>query len=144
MEIRPSKIFRIKIDLSNTLNGMEIENAENKMIEELEEFFTEEMREKGKVALNGDEIIYIRDEGSLANRFYNVVAKYFKSSIDDVSQLILKDNSLLSDMDNYCRDYSFKMFEQYRKDYSDINDVLDKIIDKGMNYLDDIDKDILK
>ena len=41
MEIRPSKIFRIKIDLSNTLNGMEIENAENKMIEELEEFFTE-------------------------------------------------------------------------------------------------------
>ena len=102
------------------------------------------MREKGKVALNGDEIIYIRDEGSLANRFYNVVAKYFKSSIDDVSQLILKDNSLLSDMDNYCRDYSFKMFEQYRKDYSDINDVLDKIIDKGMNYLDDIDKDILK
>jgi hypothetical protein len=144
MEIRPSKIFRIKIDLSNTLNGMEIENAENKMIEELEEFFTEEMREKGKVALNGDEIIYIRDEGSLANRFYNVVAKYFKSSIDDVSQLILQDNSLLSDMDNYCRDYSFKMFEQYRKDYSDINDVLDKIIDKGMNYLDDIDKDILK
>ena len=144
MEIRPSKIFRIKIDLSNTLNGMEIENAENKMIEELEEFFTEEMREKGKVALNGDEIIYIRDEGSLANRFYNVVAKDFKSSIDDVSQLILKDNSLLSDMDNYCRDYSFKMFEQYRKDYSDINDVLDKIIDKGMNYLDDIDKDILK
>lgn len=144
MEIRPSKIFRIKIDFSKTLNNMEIEEAENKMIEELESFFTEEMREKGKVALNGDEIVYIRDEGSLSSRFYNTVNKYFNSSIDDVSDLVIKDNSLLSDMDNYCKDYSFKMFEQYRKDYSSIDDVLDKIIDSGMDYLDDIDKTILK
>ena len=35
------------------------------------------------------------------------------------------------------------MFEQYRKDYSNIDDVLDKVIDKGIDYLDDIDKDIL-
>ena len=47
-------------------------------------------------------------------------------------------------MDDYCKDYSFKMFEQYRKDYSNIDDVLDKIIDKGIDYLDDIDKDILE
>ena len=144
MEIRPSKIFRIEIDFSNTLNGMKVEDAEDKMIEELNEFFTEEMKEEGKVALNEDEIIYLRDEGSLSNKFYNVINKYFESSIDDVSELILKDNSLLSDMDDYCKDYSFKMFEQYRKDYSNIDDVLDKIIDKGIDYLDDIDKDILE
>ena len=144
MEIRPSKIFRIKIDFSNTLNGMKVEEAGNKMIEELDEFFTEEMKEKGKVALNQDEIIYLRDEGSLSNKFYNVINKYFESSIDDVSELILKDNSLLSDMDDYCKNYSFKMFEQYRKDYSNIDDVLDKVIDKGIDYLDDIDKDILE
>ena len=139
MEIRPSKIFRIEIDFSNTLNGMKVEDAEDKMIEELNEFFTEEMKEEGKVALNEDEIIYLRDEGSLSNKFYNVINKYFESSIDDVSELILKDNSLLSDMSDYCKDYSFKMFEQYRKDYSNIDDVLDKIIDKGMDQLDDID-----
>ncbi len=144
MEIRPSKIFRIEIDFSNTLNGMKVEDAEDKMIEELNEFFTEEMKEEGKVALNEDEIIYLRDEGSLSNKFYNVINKYFESSIDDVSELILKDNSLLSDMSDYCKDYSFKMFEQYRKDYSNIDDVLDKIIDKGMDQLDDIDKDILE
>ena len=144
MEIRPSKIFRIKIDFSNTLNGMKVEDAEDKMIEELNEFFTEEMKEEGKVALNEDEIIYLRDEGSLSNKFYNVINKYFESSIDDVSELILKDNSLLSDMGDYCKDYSFKMFEQYRKDYSNIDDVLDKIIEKGMDQLDDIDKDILE
>lgn len=144
MEIRPSKIFRIKIDFSNTLNGMKVEEAGDKMIEELDEFFTEEMKEKGKVALNQDEIIYLRDEGSLSNKFYNVINKYFESSIDDVSELILKDNSLLSDMDDYCKNYSFKMFEQYRKDYSNIDDILDKVIDKGIDYLDDIDKDILE
>jgi RNA processing factor Prp31 len=143
-EIRPSRIFRIEIDFSKTLNNMSIEDAENKMIEELGEFFTEEMREKGKVALNGDEIVYIRDEGSLSNKFYNTVNKYFNSTIKDVSKLVIKDNSLLSDMDDYCREYSFKMFEQYRKDYSDIDDILDKIIDKGIDYLDDIDKDILE
>jgi len=144
METRPSKIFRIKIDFSDTLNGMKVEEAGDKMIEELDEFFTEEMKEEGKVALNQDEIIYLRDEGYLSNKFYNVINKYFESSIDDVSELILKDNSLLSDMDDYCKDYSFKMFEQYRKDYSNIDDVLDKVIDKGIDYLDDIDKDILE
>ena len=70
MEIRPSKIFRIEIDFSNTLNGMKVEDAEDKMIEELNEFFTEEMKEEGKVALNEDEIIYLRDEGSLSNKFF--------------------------------------------------------------------------
>ena len=35
------------------------------------------------------------------------------------------------------------MVKQYRIDMTSTDDVLDKIIDKGMDYLDDIDKEIL-
>ena len=47
-------------------------------------------------------------------------------------------------MDDYCREYSYKMFEEFRKDYSSTDDVLDKIIENGIDYIDDIDKEILK
>ena len=35
------------------------------------------------------------------------------------------------------------LFEKFRKDLTSTDDVLDKIIDKGIDYLDDIDKNIL-
>ena len=144
MEIKSSKIFRITLDTSYTINGMSLIEADEKMCEELGEFFTEEMKERGNVALNGDNIVYIRDNGYVSDNFYNVVKKYYKSSIEDVSEIIIKDNSLLSDMDDYCREYSYKMFEEFRKDYSSTDDVLDKIIENGIDYIDDIDKEILK
>ena len=144
MEIKPSKIFRITLDTSYTINGMSLLEADEKMCEELGEFFTEEMKERGNVALNGDNVVYIRDNGYVSDNFYNVVKKYYKSTIEDVSEIIIKDNSLLSDMDDYCREYSYKMFEEFRKDYSSTDDVLDKIIEKGIDYIDDIDKEILK
>jgi RNA processing factor Prp31 len=144
MEIKPSKIFRITLDTSYTINGMSLLEADEKMCEELGEFFTEEMKERGNVALNGDNVVYIRDNGYVSDNFYNVVKKYYKSTIEDVSEIIIKDNSLLSDMDDYCREYSYKMFEEFRKDYSSTDDVLDKIIENGIDYIDDIDKEILK
>jgi RNA processing factor Prp31 len=144
MEIKPSKIFRITLDTSYTINGMSLLEADEKMCEELGEFFTEEMKERGNVALNGDNVVYIRDNGYVSDNFYNLVKKYYKSTIEDVSEIIIKDNSLLSDMDDYCREYSYKMFEEFRKDYSSTDDVLDKIIENGIDYIDDIDKEILK
>jgi RNA processing factor Prp31 len=144
MEIKPSKIFRITLDTSYTINGMSLLEADEKMCEELGEFFTEEMKERGNVALNGDNVVYIRDNGYVSDNFYNVVKKYYESTIEDVSEIIIKDNSLLSDMDDYCREYSYKMFEEFRKDYSSTDDVLDKIIENGIDYIDDIDKEILK
>ena len=144
MDIKPSKIFKIKMDISKTINGMSIEEADDIMFSEIGEFFTEDMREKGKVALNGNHTAYIRDNGLIAHKFYEVVSKYFNSSIEDISDIVIKDNSILTEMDDYCREYSYIMFEEYRKEYSSIDDVLDKIVDKGIDYIDDIDKEILE
>ena len=144
MGIRPSKIFRITLDTSNTINGMDLTEADFLMTLELDSFFSQEMREKGKVAVDGNEIAYIRDEGQLAKQFYGIVSKYHNSTIEDVSEQVIRDNSLLSDMDDYCREYSFQMFEEFRKDYSSVDDILDKIVENGMDSLDEIDKTILK
>ena len=92
MEIKPSKIFRITLDTSYTINGMSLLEADEKMCEELGEFFTEEMKERGNVALNGDNVVYIRDNGYVSDNFYNVVKKYYESTIEDVSEIIIKDN----------------------------------------------------
>ena len=66
----------ITLDTSNTINGMDLAEADFLMTLELDSFFSQEVREKGKVAVNGDEMAYIRDDGKLAKQFYDIVSKY--------------------------------------------------------------------
>ena len=40
--------------------------------------------------------------------------------------------------------FPLQMFTKFRKESTSTDDVLDKIIEKGIDYLDDIDKDILE
>ena len=105
-----------------------------------------------------DDVIYIRDDGRKAKRVFNLINHYYRVVIEEVSYDIIMDNNYIKEVpietpeDESLYNMSlWRMFEsipkemvkQYRIDMTSTDDVLDKIIDKGMDYLDDIDKEIL-
>ena len=90
---------------------------------------------------------YIRDNGDSVESVYTLFSKYFKGiKVKEVTDEVLQKNELIQNIKEEEDLYEKRriLFENFRKEMTSIDNVLDKIIDKGMDYIDDIDKDILE
>lgn len=90
---------------------------------------------------------YIRDNGDSVESVYTLFSKYFKGiKVKEVTEEVLHKNELVHNIkkDEDLYEKRTILFENFRKEMTSIDNVLDKIIDKGMDYLDDIDKEILE
>lgn len=90
---------------------------------------------------------YIRDNGDSVESVYTLFSKYFKGiKVKEVTEEVLHKNELVHNIkeDEDLYEKRTILFENFRKEMTSIDNVLDKIIDKGMDYLDDIDKEVLE
>jgi hypothetical protein len=91
--------------------------------------------------------LYIRDNGDSIKSIYTIFSNFFENiKIEECTDKILFENELIKGINENEELYDKRriLFENFRKDLTSIDDVLDKIIDKGIDYLDDIDKNILE
>jgi hypothetical protein len=85
--------------------------------------------------------------------------QYYRVVLEEVSNDIIMDNNYIEsskneepkdpslyNMDLWKRFNEFpkEMVKQFRLDITTTDDVLDKISEKGIEYIDDIDKEVLK
>jgi hypothetical protein len=92
--------------------------------------------------------MYIRDNGDSINSIYSILVEFFdKVSFSECTDQVIFDNDMfkkINEIDDYDSDKTKKFFEKFRKELTSIDDVLDKISEKGIDYIDDIDKEVLK
>ena len=91
--------------------------------------------------------LYVRDEDGSIEVIYDLLKKYFTEVVmSDCTDEILFNNELVKRIDDSeeLSESRKILFEKFRREMTSVDDVLDKISMKGIDYLDDIDKDILK
>jgi hypothetical protein len=92
--------------------------------------------------------MYIRDNGDSINSIYSILVDFFdKVSFSDCTDQVIFDNDMfkkINEIDDYDSDKTKKLFIDFRKELTSIDDILDKISEKGIDYIDDIDKEVLK
>ncbi len=150
------KIFGIRPDENDSLReGM----TDEMFLEELmKEVKIEDLRKN--VVCFANDAFYIRDDGRRANRIFKIFDKFYFVGMEEVSDKIKMENDYIQefvseeepeDKSEYNMQiwrefdkFPSQMFTKFRKESTSTDDVLDKIIEKGMDQLDDIDKDILE
>jgi hypothetical protein len=88
------------------------------------------------------EFMFFRLSYMKVMRICSILQPYINYSVDEIS-----DKVILGDVDEYDfiidNDDLSKFFNSFRLDNASVDDILDKILDKGINSLDEIDKLIL-
>jgi hypothetical protein len=133
--MKSNKLFLIKA-LSETKDA-------DIMIREFANCFDDGDEENFKVEeVNGIDYIFLRMPEYKIEKLCGVLDKYIEYSLEDITQrIILGSEDELSEVINSEDFKSF--FTSFRIDSTNIDDVLDKIIEKGIDSLDEIDKIIL-
>jgi hypothetical protein len=93
-------------------------------------------------SVDDKEIMFFRLSYMKVMRICSILEPYINYSVDEIS-----DKVILGDVDEYDfiidNDDLSKFFNSFRLDNASVDDILDKILDKGINSLDEIDKLIL-
>jgi hypothetical protein len=93
-------------------------------------------------SVDNKEFMFFRLSYMKVMRICSILQPYINYSVDEIS-----DKVILGDVDEYDfiidNDDLSKFFNSFRLDNASVDDILDKILDKGINSLDEIDKLIL-
>jgi hypothetical protein len=93
-------------------------------------------------SVDDKEFMFFRLSYMKVMRICSILEPYINYSVDEIS-----DKVILGDVDEYDfiidNDDLSKFFNSFRLDNASVDDILDKILDKGINSLDEIDKLIL-
>jgi hypothetical protein len=93
-------------------------------------------------SVDDKEFMFFRLSYMKVMRICSILQPYINYSVDEIS-----DKVILGDVDEYDfiidNDDLSKFFNSFRLDNASVDDILDKILDKGINSLDEIDKLIL-
>ena len=90
---------------------------------------------------------YVRDDGDSIDPIYKIFSEYLNDvKVCDCTDEILFNNELIKGIKESESSYDKRLilFEKFRKELTSIDDILDKISEKGIDYIDDIDKEVLK
>lgn len=92
--------------------------------------------------VNGLDYIFLRFTDYKVEKVCKVLDNYIKYSIEEISNDIIFDRQ--DDIREILKNPEYKpFFDSFRIEATKIDDVLDKILDKGIDALDDIDREIL-
>ena len=118
-------------------------SEENKEVHPFYEELTECLDEKDQeyIGFTDDDDLFIRLDEYKVDKIVRVFKKYFIFSKTDVTDKVIS-----GEMQNLYPEverFTPKLFENFRLDNTTIDDVLDKINEKGIESLDDLDKRVL-
>ena len=95
------------------------------------------------IGFTDDEDIFIRLSDSKVNDICNTFRKHgFEFNIDEVTEFVI--NGDMQKMYPEVEALTPLIFETFRLDNTNVDDILDKISEKGIESLDDIDKKVLE
>ena len=139
------KILKMKFNqifLIKTLNEPE-ESQSEKMILDVINCF-EEGDENNYVIedVNGLDYIFLRMSEYKVEKICKVLDKYIDYTIEEITNQIVSGEE--ADLKSIISNPDFKpFFDSFRIESTQVDDVLDKILSKGIDSLDDIDRQIL-
>lgn len=118
-------------------------NEENKEVHPFYEELTECLDENDQeyIGFTDADDLFIRLDEYKVDKIVNVFKKYFIFSKSDVTDKVISGE--MQKLYPEVEKFTPKLFENFRLDNTSIDDVLDKINEKGIESLDDIDKKVL-
>lgn len=135
-----NKIYFLKI-VSENIEKYNIDSVNNHPIyEELSNCLDEDDIEYLGFTNNDD--IFIRLPTYKVDKITAVLSKYFKFTKTDVTDKVISGD--IEKIYPEVKEFSSKLFNDFRLDNTSIDNILDKIIKGGIDSLDKIDKTILK
>lgn len=140
---KDDKIYKIFLVKSIPIDNISQEKLDEDFTEELYYYITPEEIIQNKIAVIGDDTFYVRCDKPKINELNYFLSKYHEIEITDVSEEIIKSNEIYNSINKKDMDQYGDLFDNYRLEFTTKDDVLDKIIKFGIDYLDHIDKDIL-
>jgi hypothetical protein len=114
-------------------------NGVHPFYEELTECLDEKDQEY--IGFTDDDDLFIRLDEYKVEKVERVFKKYFIFSKTDVTDKVISGE--IQKLYPEVEKFTPKLFENFRLDNTTIDDILDKINDKGIESLDDIDKKVL-
>lgn len=147
------KVFRFVIDESSLIdNGLSMDDISIDLVNKASLIGFDYTKSNDGIMsyIEIDENIsefYIRDDGDSVESMFSILSEKFSDvTVEECTNDILFNNELIYGIKDSEELYDKRkiLFEKFRKELTSTDDVLDKIIDKGMDYLDEIDKEILE
>ena len=138
------RIFKISLIEPVSIFDITQEELDDIFTEELYHYITPEDINGNSIAVVGEDTFYVRGDKKRINELNYFFSKYHIIKITDVSEEIIKSNEIYNSIDEKDMMQFGQLFDDYRLLYTTKDDVLDKILKFGVDYIDDIDKEILK
>lgn len=131
-----------KIFLIRTIN-IPKDVDENRLLREFSDCFDEGDENNYAVEeVNGNDYIFLRFPDYKVEKVCRVLDKYINYTIEEISHDVLVDCK--EDISEILKNPEYKpFFDSFRIENAQVDDVLDKILIRGVDSLDDIDKQIL-
>jgi hypothetical protein len=135
-----NKIYFLKI-VSENIAEFDIDSTDNHPIyEDLSNCL--EPGDSDYLGFTNDDDIFVRLPDYKVDKITAVLSKYFEFTKTDVTDKII--SGQIGKEYPEVKQISPKLFKEFRLDNTSVDDILDKIIESGIDSLDKIDKDILK
>jgi hypothetical protein len=135
-----NKIYLLKI-VSENIEEYNIDSTNNHPIyEELSDCL--EPGDSDYLGFTKDDDIFVRLPDYKVNKITSVLSKYFEFTKTDVTNKVISGD--IEKTYPEVKEVTPKLFNDFRLDNTSVDDILDKIIESGIDSLDKIDKTILK
>jgi len=135
--MKSNKIYQISIKVDNK----ETDNDSHPIYEDFSTIL--DIEDNKYIGFTDDNKIFIRLLDYKFKRFCNLLSKYdIEFDVKDVTQDVIKGDIQKKYPD--VEELTPHLFEDFRYDNTSIDDILDKINERGIDSIDFIDKSILK
>lgn len=138
------KIFKILLVDPISIVNLTKEEIDEEFTDELYRYIQTEDIVNNKIAVVSEDTFYIRGDMKKINELDKFISKYHIIEVTDVSNDLLVSNDIYNSINELDMDQFGQMFDDFRLLYTTKDNVLDKILKRGMDYIDDIDRQILE
>jgi len=135
-----NKIYFLKI-VSENITEFDIDSTDNHPIyEELSDCL--DPGDEDYLGFTNDDDIFVRLSDYKVDKITTVLSKYFEFTKTDVTDKVISGD--IEKTYPEVKAVTPKLFTDFRLDNTSVDDILDKIIESGIDSLDKIDKEVLK
>ena len=137
--MKSNKIYHIRLGREIIKTNYEENDFSHPIYTELATII--ELEEAKYIWISDDDELFIRLDENKYKRIKAAFEKYYELVAEDVTEKLLRGE--IEKLNPKIRFSNEAFFTSFRKEYTSIDDLLDKINAKGMDSLDTIDKSIL-
>ena len=137
--MKSNKIYHIRLGREIIKTNYEENDFSHPIYTELATII--ELEEAKYIWISDDDELFIRLDENKYKRIKAAFEKYYELVAEDITEKLLRGE--IEKLNPKIRFSNEAFFTSFRKEYTSIDDLLDKINAKGMDSLDTIDKSIL-